>query len=116
MTAIPFPNYTQMKQTLSIRAWHVLRVVSVLFALAVIVLLVVAPDTGLNLWWGFLVPGLPLLFFVAPGIWRNICPIAALNQTPRLFAFTRGLTLPDWLKEYGYVIGIAIFMIVVASR
>jgi NADPH-dependent 2,4-dienoyl-CoA reductase/sulfur reductase-like enzyme/ferredoxin len=105
-----------MKQVLPIRAWHLLRVASVLFALAVIVLLVAAPDAGLKLWWGFVVPVLPLMFFVIPGVWRNICPMAALNQTPRLFGFTRGLTLPPWLKEYGYVAGIALFLVLIASR
>jgi nitrite reductase (NADH) large subunit len=116
MTTITFPNYTQMKQVLPIRTWQLLRVASVLFALGVIVTLLVAPDTGLKIWWVFVVPALPILFFVAPGIWRNVCPMAALNQTPRLFGFTRGLTLPAWLKEYGYVAGIAIFMVAVAGR
>ncbi|MGD9890262.1 MAG: FAD-dependent oxidoreductase, partial [Dehalococcoidia bacterium] len=116
MTAIPFPNYTQMKQTLPIRAWHILRIVAVLSALALIVTLLVAPDTGLTIWWGFVVPALPLLFFAAPGFWRNVCPMAALNQTPRLFGFTRGLSLPPWLRQYGYVFGIALFVTVVASR
>ncbi len=116
MTAIPFPNYTQMKQVLPIRVWHVLRVVAVLSAVGLVVTLLVAPDTGLTIWWGFVVPVLPLVFFAAPGFWRNVCPMAALNQTPRLFGFTRGLTLPPWLRQYGYVFGIALFVTVVASR
>lgn len=116
MTAVPFPNYTQMKQTLPIRVWKVLRVIAVLCALGLIVTLLVAPDTGLTVWWGFVVPVLPLVFFAAPGFWRNVCPMAALNQTPRIFGFTRGLTLPSWMKQYGYVFGIALFVAVVASR
>ena len=30
----------------------------------------------------------PILFFVAPGLWRNICPLAAANQAPRWFGFS----------------------------
>ena len=41
---------------------------------------------------------------VAPGLWRNLCPLAASNQTPRALKLTRALTAPNWLKEYGYVI------------
>ena len=66
--------------------------------------------------WGLIVPALPLLFFLAPGLWRNVCPMATLNQTPRRFGFTRALTMPKWFREYGYVIGIGLFLAIVASR
>ena len=77
MSAQPiFPNYIQMreKSRLPIRAWHVLRMMSVLTALALVVILVTRPQTGLLIMWGLAVPVLPLLWFVVPGIWRNICP------------------------------------------
>ena len=41
------------------------------------------PDTGLDVMWKGVIPALPLLFMVAPGVWRNICPLATSNQTPR---------------------------------
>jgi nitrite reductase (NADH) large subunit len=119
MSATPlplFPNYTQMRQPLSLKAWQMLRIGGVACALALIVLLFVKPDAGLWLFWGIAVPVLPALFFVAPGVWRNVCPMATLNQTPRVFRFTRGLTLPRWLREHGYLIGIAIFLAVVPTR
>jgi nitrite reductase (NADH) large subunit len=94
-TAAPaFPNYLQMRQPLPARAWQALRAVSVLLALGLIVLLVVRPRLGLTIWWGFIVPALPLVWLVVPGLWRNLCPMAALNQVPRVFGFTRGITLP----------------------
>jgi nitrite reductase (NADH) large subunit len=111
-----FPNYMQMKQPLPIPLWQRLRVLSVLCALSVIALLAVYPRLGLFLFWGLLVPVLPLVFFLAPGLWRNLCPMAALNQTPRVFGFTRGRVLPQWLKEYGYVLGIVLFLVIVPSR
>ena len=46
---------------------------------------------------------------VAPGVWRNICPLATSNQTPRLLGITKGLNPPAWLKEYGYVIAVSGF-------
>ena len=67
-------------------------------------MLIVSPKAGLWLMWGLAVPLLPALFLIAPGLWRNVCPIAALNQTPRVFGFTRGLTLPAWLREYGLAV------------
>ena len=53
---------------------------------------------------------LPVLFMVAPGVWRNICPLATSNQTPRLLGITKGLNPRAWLKEYGYVIAVGSFV------
>ncbi|MEZ4868330.1 MAG: FAD-dependent oxidoreductase [Caldilineaceae bacterium] len=112
----PFPNYMQMRQRLPLSLWHGVRLISVGVALGLVMLLLVRPTLGLFLFWRGLIPFVPLLFFLAPGIWRNICPMAALNQTPRLFQFTRGLITPAWFKEYGYVIAISLFLILVSSR
>ena len=56
---------------------------SVAGALALGTALVVAPAWGLYLTWGLLVPLLPALLLLAPGLWRNLCPIAVLHQVPR---------------------------------
>ena len=113
---ITFPNYMQMRQWLPLWIWHGARVVSVGVALGLCITLIVRPELGLYLFWRVLIPMVPLLFFIAPGIWRNICPMAALNQTPRLFEMTRGFTTPNWFKEYGYVIAIGLFLVLVSSR
>ncbi len=113
---VPFPNFMQMRQWLPLWVWHGIRIASVGVALALCITLIVLPDWGLYLFWRVLIPLVPLLFFVAPGLWRNICPMAALNQTPRLFEMTKGLVLPQWLKEYGYLIGISLFLALVSSR
>ena len=114
--AAVFPNYMQMRRRVPLWVWHVVRVFSVAGALVVVALLVAVPATGLKVFWRFIVPLLPLLFFIAPGLWRNICPLAALNQMPRNLRFTRALAAPKWLREYGYVIAIVAFTAVVASR
>jgi nitrite reductase (NADH) large subunit len=33
-----------------------------------------------------------------------------------VLGLTRGLTIPDWLKEYGYVIGISLFLVLASLR
>ena len=110
MATIAFPNYTQIPSKLSLRAWRGIRAVSLLFALVVAGLLIADPDTGLFLMWKVVIPALPLLFMVAPGVWRNICPLATSNQTPRALGLTKALNPPNWLKEYGYVIAISLFV------
>lgn len=111
-----FPNFMQMPSRIPQPIWNILRFFSVMGAVAVCTLSFVVPDLGLFIFWGFLIPLLPLIFFLAPGLWRNVCPMATLNQLPRLGGFTRALTLPNWLKEYSYLIGIGLFMAIVPAR
>ena len=111
-----FPNYMQMRAPLPMPVWHVLRGLSVLAVIGLIFALSLHPETGLFILWGLLVPTLPFIWFLIPGLWRNICPLAAFNQLPRLFNFTRGLTLGNRLREYSYIIGISLFLIIVPNR
>ncbi|HEX5621966.1 MAG TPA: FAD-dependent oxidoreductase [Solirubrobacteraceae bacterium] len=114
--ADPFPNFTQIRDPLPQSVWRGLRIASVLAALGVCALLIAAPETGLDLWWELLVPLLPLVWFVAPGLWRNVCPLAATNQIPRVLGFTRGRTAPAWFRTYAPLAGIAIFFAAVFAR
>ena len=109
MAAIAFPNYTQIPRRLSLTTWRGIRAVCWVAALVVAGLLIAIPDTGLFVMWKVVIPTLPVLFMVAPGVWRNICPLATSNQTPRLLGITKGLNPPAWLKEYGYVIAVSGF-------
>jgi NADPH-dependent 2,4-dienoyl-CoA reductase/sulfur reductase-like enzyme/ferredoxin len=71
---------------------------------------------GLRIFWGIAIPMLPIFFFVAPGVWRNICPLASSNQLPRALKWTRALTPPPWLKRYSYAISITFFFAFVSLR
>jgi NADPH-dependent 2,4-dienoyl-CoA reductase/sulfur reductase-like enzyme/ferredoxin len=112
----PFPNYTQLPTRIPPAAWQAGRFVTLAAALALCLDLVVDPDTGLKLFWGLLVPLLPLLWLVAPGLWRNLCPLAASNQLPRRFGFSRaGTARPGWTR-LAYTVGIAAFLVLVPMR
>jgi NADPH-dependent 2,4-dienoyl-CoA reductase/sulfur reductase-like enzyme/ferredoxin/pSer/pThr/pTyr-binding forkhead associated (FHA) protein len=111
-----FPTYTELPYIMPRPLWYGIRAVSVAAYLALCITLFVRPAGGLFWFFKVIVPLLPVLFFVAPGLWRNICPLAASNQTPRVFGFTRGLTAPAWLAEWGYVIAISLFLGIAAAR
>lgn len=64
--------------------WPAAQWISVLAAVSVVVLLVARPEAGLYLTWYVLIPMVPALLLVAPGVWRNLCPIAVVHQLPRL--------------------------------
>ena len=78
-----FPAYTEMRRRIPLRAWHVIRTASVLAYIALCVTLFIRPAGGQFWFFKVIVPLLPILFFTAPGLWRNICPLAASNQAPR---------------------------------
>jgi nitrite reductase (NADH) large subunit len=63
--------------------WPALRVLCLAGTFCVIGLDVVYPRVGLALFWNGLIAYLPLLFLVAPGVWRNVCPMAMLGGLPR---------------------------------
>ena len=113
---VDFPNYTQVQDPVTQDVWYVGRILTVGIALGTILTLFVRPEVGLFIFWRIIVPFLPITFFIMPGVWRNICPMAAVNQTPRLFNFTRAMTLPKWAKEYAYVVGIILFFVIVPTR
>ncbi|HTU79133.1 MAG TPA: hypothetical protein VMF09_10280 [Solirubrobacteraceae bacterium] len=112
----PFPSYRQMPQRVPAWAWRIGRLLAFGSAVALCVLLVVKPDEGLELWWKLAVPLLPLVWLVAPGLWRNVCPLAAANQTPRLLGFTHSLSAPGWYRRYAPAIGMTALILLIASR
>lgn len=114
--ASPFPNYTQLDPLLPLWAWQGLRFASIAATLGLAALLWFRPALGQTVLWGLAVPLLPLVFFIAPGLWRNLCPLAATNQLPRLGGFTRGIAHTERARELAYPIGIALFFALVVGR
>jgi len=113
---IPFPNYTQLSKFLPQSIWHSLRVLSVISALGMAYVLWKNPTLGLPIFWGLAVPVLPLLFFIAPGVWRNICPLAASNQLPRLAGISRSATNATLSQGLAFPIGMLAFFVLVTAR
>jgi nitrite reductase (NADH) large subunit len=111
-----FRNYTEVPAQVPVWVWTMLRVMTLAIACALIVLLVVTPDLGLLLIWGLAIPLLPAIFAAAPGLWRQVCPMAFLNQLPRTFSFGRDLSLPVRVKHLAYYLSMILFFVIVSLR
>ncbi|MGK2866153.1 MAG: hypothetical protein ACSLFA_05845 [Mycobacterium sp.] len=111
-----FPTYTELPAKVPLRVWQMLRAGSIAGYLAVTVMMFVRPAEGLFVFFQLIVPLFPVLVFVAPGLWRNICPLAAANQIPRLVGFGRDRTVPAWLRSRSYPIAAMLFFGLVAAR
>ncbi len=96
--------------------WSLLRLLVLTSTLGLIGGLLVAPKPALSLFWGILVPLLPAVFMLTPGLWRNLCPLATSNQLPRLFGWTRNRELPSALRRAVYPLGVSMFFVLVSAR
>ena len=111
-----FPDYTQLPSFIPNWLWQVLRLGSIALALVLARTVWRQPALGLRLFWGIAVPLLPLVFFLAPGLWRNLCPLAASNQLPRWLRVSRGWTHKTLSSGAAYPLGIAAFFVLVLAR
>jgi ferredoxin len=112
----PFPNYQELPARLPEMVWWGLRLIVAAATLYVIYLVVADPEQGMTVFWRLLVPSLPLLFAAAPGIWRQVCPMALVNQLPRTFGLSRERRLPPWLKNVAFLIATIAFFLLVSLR
>lgn len=111
-----FSNYTQLKTRVPMAVWYAARLLVMAATVGLAVLLIVQPELGLKLFWGLAIPVVPALLVVAPGLWRQVCPMATMNQLPRLGGFSRALDLPPALKAAAFGIAVALFVTAVALR
>lgn len=116
MRAPLFTAYTELPRRLPQVVWRPLRWAGVATGLGIAVAGFVRPADALTAFWFVFVPIAPLLFLVAPGLWRNTCPMVSLNQVPRTLGFTRGLTLPPRVAAVAPMISAGLFLAIVPLR
>ena len=91
MTA--FPNYTQIPTRLPVGAWQAIRVVTLLGAIGLAMALVARRRTTACTCCGSSSsPCCRCCGSSRPGLWRNVCPLSASNQTPRVLGLSKALT------------------------
>ncbi|MCW5634145.1 MAG: FAD-dependent oxidoreductase, partial [Rubrivivax sp.] len=111
-----FRNYTQLSPQGPGWLWVTLRAASLVAALGLAATLLVLPELGLLLFWGLVIPVVPALLVIAPGLWRQVCPMAALNQLPRAVNRSRGADLPPAARDAAFTVALALFIGAVALR
>lgn len=116
MSAPLFTVYSEVPPQLPQAVWRPLRWGGVLVGVGIAVAAIIDPNVGQHAFWSVFVPVAPLLFLVAPGLWRNTCPMASLNQLPRTLGFTRGMTLPEPVKRVAPLISGGLFLLIVPLR
>jgi hypothetical protein len=111
-----FASYAHLPEQVPPWVWIILRCLGVSFLLGTTVAGFLAPTMSLMLFWGLVVPLTPLVFLIAPGFWRNVCPLATLNQIPRTLGFTRARSLPRGVQQYAPFFSAGLFFVIVPLR
>ena len=68
----------------SILIWRIVQTLVWLVGVLILFYLVFYPNVGIHLFWNILIPIAPVLFVVAVGVWRNVCPMASTASRMRL--------------------------------
>lgn len=93
--------------------WHTVQGLALAGAVLLVGLLIVRPATGIAILWNILIPAAPALLVVAPGLWRNLCPMATLSLLPRYLCISYEIMLPRrWAALLSLMSVLALVMIV----
>lgn len=96
--------------------WLPGRIVVLGAVIFVVWLLIAQPNIGLTVVWKLVVPALPMIFALAPGLWRIVCPMALMNRIPGKLGVSLGLGLSDRWRNWAIVVALALFLGPVALR
>jgi nitrite reductase (NADH) large subunit len=108
MTTIQLPVVDQRP------LWRVAQLIGILCTVILIGSLVRWPDPSLNILWNMVVPILPAVFLINPMIWRNVCPLATLNNLTGDRTARAGLSTSVLVGAWG--VGIVLLLTMVPAR
>ena len=110
------PNFTKKHVHLSERstiAWRVAQAAFWLVGATILTCLLCFPAIGIVLFWDMLIPVAPALLVIAPGLWRNVCPLATTNLMPgRLGLSKRKKLTAKQSGIFGLLAVVALYLIV----
>lgn len=87
-----------------------------MLGLAILVMLAVVPTLGSHALWHILIPIAPALLVFAPGVWRNVCPVATTALIPQRMGRSRHKRLsPSGQAAFEWT-AVALLMVIVPLR
>ncbi len=96
--------------------WTALQSVMLLVGIALVGLLLFWPAVGIALMWSLIIPIAPALVTIAPGLWRNICPMASFHMLPQKLGIAQNKRIPEWGAAALALVGMILLFIVVPMR
>jgi hypothetical protein len=78
--------------------------------------LLLRPALGLNVMWNVLIPLAPAVIVVAPGMWRNLCPMATFSLLPERLGLSRRTRLSRRGSALLAAAGLAALLLIIPLR
>lgn len=99
-----------------IKVLKVLQLIFFLIGPLLISLLMFWPSLGINLLWNILIPIAPLVVFLLPGLWRNICPMASTSLIPARFKFSKNIKMSKKQNAIFQNVGVLLLFLIAPLR
>jgi ferredoxin len=96
--------------------WRIVQTLVWLVGIAIFLLLIFVPSIGLHAFWNVLIPVAPALVVFAPGLWRNVCPLASTALFPRHMNWSLRKRLPDSWRHRLNLLAILLLLAIVPLR
>jgi hypothetical protein len=110
------PNATHTLSAREFTIWRSLQVLIWAMGMLIWGALIFKPSLGLHLLWNVLIPVAPALMVLAPGVWRNVCPLGSMSLAPHHFGLSqRRQLVPVWRGRL-YLGAFILLMAVVPMR
>lgn len=100
----------------SLPGWRAAQIAVLTIGLGIFVALLFLPEVGHHALWNVLITAAPALFILAPGLWRNVCPMASVAMLPHHFDFSRQHRLPPSWQDRLSLAGVALLLLLVPAR
>jgi len=104
------PNFTRPVN------WRILQTIVWLIGLAIFLALIFTPEIGIHAFWNVLIPVAPALLVLAPGLWRNICPLASTALLPRHLHYSRRIPISQLWHGRLLLLGVILLFTIVPLR
>lgn len=100
----------------SLHAWRSAQCVLLLIGLGIFGALIFFPEIGRHALWNALIPAAPALFVLAPGLWRNVCPLATVAMLPHHWKLSRRRRLSVKWQGRLELMGVLLLFLIVPAR
>ena len=98
------------------RVWRVVQTLVWGIGVLLLALLLFAPTVGIHAFWNGLIPVAPALLALAPGVWRNVCPMGSTALLPRHLGRSRRRGVSEVWQGRLALVGVVLLLAIVPLR
>jgi hypothetical protein len=96
--------------------WRALQGVFFVVGLVILGTLFLRPALGLHLLWNVLIPVAPALLVLAPGVWRNVCPMGTASLLPYHLKLSARRPIPRGAQRAMFATAVLLLLVIVPLR